>query len=51
LILSVFIHFFLAIVRKTQKTIRYANAVAGILLIGMGLLLITDKLSLLNFSR
>ncbi len=51
LILSVFIHFFLAIVRKTQKTIRYANAVAGILLIGMGLLLITDKLGLLNFSR
>ncbi len=51
LILSAFIPVFLSMLRKTQKAMRYINPAAGVLLIGMGLLLITNKLSLLDFSR
>ncbi len=51
LVLSVFIHYFLAWIRKAQKSLRYVHTAAGVLLIGMGLLLITDRLRLLDFTR
>ncbi len=51
LTLSVFVHFFLSALGKAKAAMRYVNPVAGILLIGMGLLLILDKLALFDFSR
>jgi cytochrome c-type biogenesis protein len=47
LIISVFIHFVLAFIRRANKMIRYVNVAAGILLMIMGGLLLTDKLYLL----
>jgi cytochrome c-type biogenesis protein len=47
IILSVSINFLLAFTRKATKVLRYANPVAGVLLIATGILLITDKLRLL----
>jgi cytochrome c-type biogenesis protein len=43
-ILSVLINYLLAFMRKAVKIVRYANPVAGILLIATGVLLITNKL-------
>jgi len=48
ILISIFIHFLLAFIKKTVKIIRYVNAVAGILLIIIGLLLLTDKLFLIT---
>jgi cytochrome c-type biogenesis protein len=48
LIISIFINFLLIFIRKTTRAIRFLNAAAGILLILIGLLLVTDKLYLLN---
>lgn len=47
LIISVFIHFVLAFIRKANKVIKYVNVTAGILLMIMGGLLLTNKLYLL----
>jgi cytochrome c-type biogenesis protein len=47
LIISIFINFLIIFIRRVNKYIPYINATAGILLIGMGLLLVTDKLYLL----
>ena len=48
LILSIFINFLVIFIRKVTKYIPYINATAGILLIVMGLLLVTNKLNLIN---
>ena len=48
LIISVFIHFVLAFIRRANKMIRYVNVTAGILLILMGALLLTDKMHILS---
>lgn len=48
LIMSVFINFLLAFMKKASRAIRYVNVLAGILLILVGLLLITDKLIVLT---
>jgi cytochrome c-type biogenesis protein len=48
MILSVAIHFLIGFVRRAAKAIRWINMAAGVLLIITGLLLITDKLSLLT---
>jgi cytochrome c-type biogenesis protein len=48
ILLSVFINYLLAFTRKATKMLRYANPAAGVLLIATGILLVTDKLSLLS---
>ncbi len=48
LIISIFINFLIIFIRKFNKYIPYINAAAGILLIFMGLLLVTNKLYLMN---
>lgn len=48
LIISIFINFLILFIHKANKYIPYINAVAGILLILMGLLLVTNKLYVLN---
>ena len=47
IVLSVGINYLLAFTRKATKVLRYANPLAGVLLIATGLLLVTDKLSFL----
>lgn len=46
--LSVFINYLLVFTRKANKMLRYANPVAGVLLIVTGILLVTDKLKMLS---
>lgn len=48
ILLSVFINYLLAFTRRATKVLRYANPVAGVLLVATGVLLVTDKLSLLS---
>ncbi len=48
MIISVFIHFVLDVVKKTKNILKYINAVAGVFLILLGLMLISDKLYLLT---
>jgi cytochrome c-type biogenesis protein len=48
LIISVFIHFVLAFIRRANKLIRYVNVTAGILLMLMGALLLTNKMHILG---
>jgi cytochrome c-type biogenesis protein len=48
LTISIFINFLLIFIRKATRAIRYLNAAAGILLILIGILLVTDKLYWLN---
>ena len=45
LLISMFVHLILNFVRRGVKTLKYFNAVAGTLLIVVGLLLITDQLN------
>ncbi len=47
LVLSFFINTLLQFLQKTKKAVRVVNIIAGILLIVMGLLLLSNKLSLL----
>ncbi len=49
IVLSVLINYLLAFTRKAAKVVRYANPVAGILLIATGVLLVTNKLAWLTF--
>lgn len=49
LMISIFIHLVLDILQKTKRILKYANIAAGILLIVLGLVLITDKFYL--FTR
>ncbi len=44
ILISIFINFLLVFIKKAIRLIRYINAVAGVLLITIGLLLLTDKL-------
>ncbi len=48
LILSIFINFLIIFIRRVTKYIPYINATAGILLIVMGLLLVSNKLYIIN---
>jgi cytochrome c-type biogenesis protein len=48
LLLSVFIHLVLAFIKKANRLIRYVNVTAGILLLIMGALLLTNRLSILS---
>ncbi len=50
ILLSAGINYLLVFTRKANKVLRYANPVAGILLVLTGILLVTDKLRLLSFS-
>ncbi|MGD9083199.1 MAG: cytochrome c biogenesis protein CcdA [Desulfobacterales bacterium] len=43
-ILSVFIHLLLIVIKKASRVLQYVNAAAGILLIIVGLVLVTNKL-------
>ena len=47
-ILSFFIHLILDFMKKTGKFMKYMNLTAGILLIFMGIILITDKMTFLS---
>lgn len=47
IIMSIFINYVLVFIKKAAKTMKYINAVAGILLIIMGLFLVTNKLYIL----
>ncbi|MFO7557577.1 MAG: cytochrome c biogenesis protein CcdA [Desulfobacterales bacterium] len=44
ILISIFINFLLVFIKKAIRIIRYVNAVAGVLLIIIGLLLLTDNL-------
>ena len=47
IILSVFIHLLLMVIKKASRFLQYVNAAAGILLIIAGLILVTNKLYVL----
>lgn len=47
IILSVFIHLILMVIKKASRFLQYVNAAAGILLIIAGLILVTNKLYVL----
>ena len=47
LAISIFIHLMLPFVRRTTKFMKYVNAVGGVILITVGVLLITDKMKML----
>jgi cytochrome c-type biogenesis protein len=47
IILSVFIHLLLMVIKKASRFLQYVNAAAGILLILAGLILVTNKLYVL----
>jgi cytochrome c biogenesis protein CcdA len=49
MILAALINYLLAFTRKAAKVVRFANPVAGVLLIATGILLITNKLAWLTF--
>ena len=49
ILLSAGINYLLVFTSKTKKVLRYANPVAGIILVLTGILLVTDKLRLLSF--
>lgn len=48
LVLSVFVNSLLGFIKKASWSIRYINVTAGVLLLILGLLLVTDKLSLIS---
>ncbi len=48
LVLSVFVDSLLTFIKKASWSIRYINVTAGVLLLILGLLLVTDKLSLIS---
>jgi cytochrome c-type biogenesis protein len=49
ILLSAGINYLIVFTSKTKKVLRYANPVAGVLLVLTGILLVTDKLRLLSF--
>jgi cytochrome c-type biogenesis protein len=49
-IISVFINFLLVFIKRTAWTLKYLNPAAGILLIVLGLILMTDRLNLIAVS-
>lgn len=48
IIMSFFIHFLLVFIKKASRAMKYVNAVAGVLLIVVGLFLVTNKLYILT---
>jgi len=50
LVLSVFIHLLLKVMKKIGRVAVYANRIAGALLVAVGILLITDRLSVFYFG-
>ena len=48
LVLSLFVHSLLAFIKKASWSIRYINVTAGLLLLILGLLLVTDKINLIS---
>ena len=48
IIISVFINFLLVFMKRASKVLKYVNVVAGILLILVGLVLVTNKLYLFS---
>jgi len=48
LLLSIFVNSLLAFIKKASWSIKYINRTAGVLLLVLGLLLVTDKLSLIS---
>jgi len=48
IIMSVFINFLLIFIKKASRVLQYVNTVAGILLIIVGLILVTNKLYVLT---
>jgi cytochrome c-type biogenesis protein len=48
ILISIFINFLFVFIKKAIRIIRYINAVAGVLLIIIGFLLLTDKLFLIT---
>ncbi|RZB34065.1 MAG: cytochrome c-type biogenesis protein [Desulfobacteraceae bacterium Eth-SRB2] len=44
IIISAFIHLLLIVIKKASRVLQYVNAIAGILLIIVGLMLVTNKL-------
>lgn len=48
IIMSIFINFFFGFIKKASRVMKYLNPAAGILLILVGLLLITNRLNLLG---
>jgi len=46
IVLSIFINFLLIFIKKASKALKYVNAIAGILLIIVGLILVSNKLYL-----
>ena len=49
-IVSIFINFMLIFIKKASKALKYANIVAGIMLIFIGIFLISNKMYLLTIS-
>jgi cytochrome c-type biogenesis protein len=47
ILISVFIHLLLMVIKKASRVLQYVNTAAGILLIIMGLILVTNKLYVL----
>lgn len=50
IIISFFINYLLTMMKKTSKILKYINLVAGLLLIIIGLLLVTNSLHILGFA-
>jgi hypothetical protein len=48
LVLSVFVDSLLTFIKKASWSIRYINVTAGVLLLILGLLLVTNKLNLIS---
>lgn len=49
MLLSLGIHFLIGFVRRANRALRYINIGAGVLLVLTGLLLVTDKLSMVSY--
>ena len=45
MLISIFVHFILTLVRRGTRVMRYVNVVAGVLLVLVGVLLVADKLN------
>jgi cytochrome c-type biogenesis protein len=51
IVMSIFVSYLLSFIKRTSKAIRYVNAGAGIFLTIVGILLLTNRLFLLNVPR
>jgi len=44
IVISIFINFLLTFIKKASKFLKYVNMVAGVVLIVVGIILVSDKL-------